>query len=170
MTKTKSKNSHTLGWEEWVSLPDLSLPAIKAKIDTGTRTSALHAIAIEPFGTDKNPQVRFIMRPDPNDSSTEVVCSAKVTDRRNVTSSNGGSELRYVISANISVGGETWPIEVSLTNRETMSYRMLIGRSAIPENFSVNPTFSFEQPILSYDAYKKKSCLLYTSPSPRDRG
>ena len=156
MTKTKSKNSHTLGWEEWVSLPDLSLPAIKAKIDTGTRTSALHAIAIEPFGTDKNPQVRFIMRPDPNDSSTEVVCSAKVTDRRNVTSSNGGSELRYVISANISVGGETWPIEVSLTNRETMSYRMLIGRSAIPENFSVNPTFSFEQPILSYDAYKKK--------------
>jgi len=125
MTKTEPENSRILGWEEWVSLPELSLPAIKAKIDTGTRTSALHAIAIEPFGTDKNPQVRFIMRPDPSNPSIEVICSAKVINRRKVTSSNGESELRYVISANIAAGGETWPIEVSLTNRETMSYRML---------------------------------------------
>ena len=56
-----------LGWEEWVALPDLNLPAIKAKVDTGARTSALHAVAVEPFGTDKNPQVRFIMHPDPDD-------------------------------------------------------------------------------------------------------
>jgi len=156
MTEKKTENSRKLGWEEWVSMPGLSLPAIKAKIDTGTKTSALHALAIEPFGTDKNPQVRFIMRPDPSDRTIEVICSAKVIDRRNITSSNGVSELRYIISVNISAGGETWPIEVSLTNRETMTYRMLIGRSAIPENFTVNPTSSFEQPLLSYDTYKKK--------------
>jgi len=155
MTKTKSENSRILGWEEWVSLPDLSLPAIKAKVDSGTKTSALHAVAIEPFGTDKKPQVRFIMRPNPSDSSIEVVCSAKVIDRRKITSSNGVSELRYIISVDISVDDKTWPIEVSLTNRETMSYRMLIGRSAIPENFTVSPGSSFQQPLLSFDAYKK---------------
>ena len=155
MTKTKSENSRILGWEEWVSLPDLCLPAIKAKVDCVTKTSALHAVAIEPFGTDKKPQVRFIMRPNPSDSSIEVVCSAKVIDRRKITSSNGVSELRYIISVDISVDGKTWPIEVSLTNRETMSYRMLIGRSAIPENFTVSPGSSFQQPLLSFDAYKK---------------
>lgn len=145
-----------LGWEEWVSLPGLSLPAIKAKVDTGARTSALHAVAIEPFGTDKNPQVRFIMHPDPADPTVEVVCSAKVLDRRTVTSSNGSTELRYIIAGNIKVGGKTWPIELSLTNRETMGYRMLLGRSALREDISVVPTLSFQQPILSYDVYKRK--------------
>ena len=151
-----SENGPVLGWEEWVSLTDLSLPAIKVKVDTGAKTSALHAIAIEPFGTDENPQVRFIMRPDPADPSIEVVCSAKTIDRRKVISSNGGSELRYVILTNISIGGQCWPIEVSLTNRETMGYRMLLGRSAVPENSSIRPDASFQQPVLSYDIYRKK--------------
>ena len=146
----------TLGWEEWVSLPELSLPAIKAKIDTGARTSALHAIAIEPFGTEKNPQVRFIMHPDPNDPTVEVICSAKVIDRRMVTSSNGVAESRFVIRSNISIGGQTWPIDISLTNRETMGYRMLIGRSALKDNVSVTPGSSFEQPVLSFDVYRKR--------------
>jgi len=146
----------SLGWEEWVSLPEISLPAIKAKVDTGARTSALHAVAIEPFGTEKNPQVRFIMHPDPSDPTIEVICSAKVTDKRNVTSSNGATELRYVITAMISIGGQSWPTEISLTNRETMGYRMLIGRSALKENVTVNPGASFQQPILSYDVYKKR--------------
>ena len=115
MPETTPDISRILGWEEWVSLPDLSLPAIKAKIDTGTKTSALHAVAIEPFGTDKNPQVRFIMRPNPSDPSIEVICSAKVIDRRKIVSSNGVSELRYVISVNISAGGKIWPTEVTLT-------------------------------------------------------
>jgi len=145
-----------LGWEEWVSLPDLSLPAIKAKIDTGARTSALHAVAIEPFGTEKNPQVRFIMHPDPDDPTIEVICSAKVVDRRMVTSSNGVSESRYVIKTQIEIDGQSWPIEVSLTNRETMGYRMLIGRSALKEGISVSPGQSFEQPILDYALYKKR--------------
>jgi ribosomal protein S6--L-glutamate ligase len=156
MTEQTQNNATILGWEEWVSLPNLSLPAIKAKVDTGARTSALHALAIEPFGTDKNPQVRFIMQPDPANPSIEVVCSAKVLDRRNVTSSNGVSELRYVIGTKISVGGRSWPIEVSLTNRETMGYRMLLGRSAIPEDISVRPGVSFRQPVLSHAVYRKK--------------
>lgn len=145
----------TLGWEEWVGLNDLSLPAIKAKVDTGARTSALHAIAIETFGSNSNPQVRFIMQPDPQDPSIEVVCSAKVIDRRPVTSSNGETESRFVISSPITIGGHVWPINITLTNRETMSYRMLLGREAIRENMSVIPSTSFQQPILSFDTYKK---------------
>jgi len=145
-----------LGWEEWIGLPDLALPAIKAKIDTGARTSALHAVAIEPFGTDKNPQVRFIMHPDPHDPDIEVICSAKVKDRRMVTSSNGVAESRYVIETNIEIGGQIWPVEVSLTNRESMGYRMLIGRSALKDSISVSPGLSFQQPARDYAQYKKR--------------
>jgi len=152
----KNEATLDLGWEEWLSMPGLSLPAIKAKIDTGARTSALHAVAIEPFGTEDKPQVRFIMHPDPSDPSTEVVCSANVIDRRNVTSSNGSNELRYVIVAKISIGGQTWPIEISLTNRETMGYRMLLGRSALRDDVQVIPSLSFLQPKLSFDTYKKR--------------
>lgn len=146
----------TLGWEEWVCLADLALPVIKAKVDTGAKTSALHAVAIEPFGTEKNPQVRFIMHPDPADPGIEVVCSAKVIDRRTVTSSNGETESRYVIESPITIGGQTWPIQITLTNRETMGYRMLLGRSALTDTISVLPSASFQQPVLSYDTYKKR--------------
>ncbi len=148
--------SISLGWEEWVALPELGLPAIKAKIDTGARTSALHAVAVEPFGSDSNPQVRFIMHPDPDDPTIEVICSAKVIDRRSVVSSNGESESRFVIEAPIQFNGETWPIHITLTNRETMGYRMLLGRSAITEHMHVIPSASFLQPILSYDLYKRR--------------
>ncbi|WP_026941550.1 30S ribosomal protein S6--L-glutamate ligase [Hellea balneolensis] len=156
----------SLGWEEWVGLPGLALPAIKAKVDTGARTSALHAVAVEPFGTEKNPQVRFIMHPDPADPSIEVICSAKVIDRRNVTSSNGTAELRYVIASDIHVGGRSWPIEISLTNRETMGYRMLLGRSALTEGVSVVPGESFQQPLLDYAAYKKRRTKKTTTKRP----
>ena len=90
-------DAFTLGWEEWVNLPELGLPAIKAKVDTGARTSALHAVAIEPFGPAENPQVRFLIQPDPNNPNLELTCSARVVDRRDVTSSNGETELRFVI-------------------------------------------------------------------------
>ena len=156
MNSSQNPSVLELGWEEWVSLPGLSLPAIKAKIDTGARTSALHAVAIEPFGSEDKPQVRFIMHPDPSDSSTEVVCSANVVDRRNVTSSNGSKELRYVIIAKVNIGGQSWPIEISLTNRETMGYRMLLGRSALRDNVQVMPSASFLQPKLTFDTYRKR--------------
>jgi len=144
----------TLGWEEWLALPGLGLPAIKAKIDTGARTSALHAAAIEPFGSASNPQVRFLMHPDPNDPSLELTCSAKVLDRRDVTSSNGETELRYVIRTEVAIGERSWPIDISLTNRESMSYRMLLGRQAIGDDIIVNPSQSFLQDQLSFELYR----------------
>ncbi len=144
----------TLGWEEWLALPDLGLPAIKAKIDTGARTSALHATALEPFGSTSNPQIRFTIHPNPNDPELEVVCAAPIVDRREVTSSNGETELRFVISTPVQFGDRSWPIEMTLTNRETMAYRMLFGRTAIAENMVVSPSDSFIQPELGYDLYK----------------
>lgn len=143
-----------LGWEEWVALPDLGLPAVKAKIDTGARTSALHASAIELFGPASAPMVRFVVHPHPSRAGLAVVCSAPVIGRRDVTSSNGDSESRYVISTSIRIGGQSWPIEVTLTNRETMSYRMLIGRQAIRPDMIVEPGTSFRQPKLSYRTYR----------------
>jgi ribosomal protein S6--L-glutamate ligase len=148
--------SISLGWEEWVSLPDLGLPAIKAKVDTGARTSALHAVAVEPFGSERNPQVRFIMHPDPDDPHVEVVCSAKVIGRRMVVSSNGESESRFVIESPLQINGEAWPVHITLTNRETMGYRMLLGRSSITEHMHIVPSASFLQKELSYDIYKKR--------------
>jgi ribosomal protein S6--L-glutamate ligase len=144
----------TLGWEEWLSLPDLGLPAIKAKIDTGAKTSALHASIIEPFGPAGAPQVRFLIQPDPNDPSLEITCSAPVVDRREVTSSNGESELRYVIETTACIGALRWPIQLTLSNRETMSYRMLFGRGAILANMIIDPNASFLQPVLGYEAYQ----------------
>ena len=144
----------TLGWEEWLALPGLGLPAIRAKVDTGARTSALHATVIEPFGSAANPQVRFLIQPDPDNPSLEITCSAKVVDRRNVTSSNGETELRYVIRSAAEIGSRNWPIEITLTNRESMAYRMLLGRSAIADDMVVDPNQSFLQPALNFVAYR----------------
>lgn len=143
-----------LGWEEWLALPDLGLPAVKAKVDTGARTSALHAAVIEPFGPADKPQVRFLIHPDPNDPTLEVTCSAPVVDRRNVTSSNGETEERFVIKARFLMGGRQWEGEITLSNRENMAYRMLLGRTSIQDNIVVDPNRSFAQPELSFAAYK----------------
>ncbi|MGE3917660.1 MAG: RimK/LysX family protein [Hyphomicrobiaceae bacterium] len=143
----------TLGWEEWLALPELGLPAIKAKIDTGARTSALAASAIEEVGTAERPRVRFVVRPIPGRDDVEVTCVAEVLDRRDVTSSNGESERRYVIRTAAQMGGRSWPIEVTLANRDSMTYRMLLGRQAVRHDMVVDPTTSFRQPQLSYRAY-----------------
>lgn len=143
-----------LGWEEWVALPALGVPAIKAKVDTGARTSALHAGLIEVFGPVAAPMVRFVVHPVPSRDDIEITCSAAIIDRREVTSSNGDRETRYVIGTSIRIGGRDWPIEVTLTNRETMSYRMLLGRQAIREDMIVEPGSSFRQPKLSYKPYR----------------
>ncbi|EEX13219.1 SSU ribosomal protein S6P modification protein [Citreicella sp. SE45] len=144
----------TLGWEEWLALPDLGLRAIRAKVDTGARTSALHAFAIEPFGPAEKPMVRFAIHPDPQDAGLEIICSAPLKDRREVTSSNGETELRFVIETMVEMGGRRWPIEVTLTDRGSMAYRMLLGRSALDEGMIVSPSQSFCQPELSFDTYR----------------
>lgn len=148
-----SSRSIVIGWEEWVALPDLGLPAIKAKIDTGARTSALHAYFVETFGPLSAPMVRFGIHPIPGRSDIEVVCTAPVVDRREVTSSNGESELRYVVRTRVTMGAHEWPIEVTLANRESMSYRMLLGRQAIREDMFVDAAASFRQPRLSFKVY-----------------
>ncbi|MEM7067452.1 MAG: 30S ribosomal protein S6--L-glutamate ligase [Pseudomonadota bacterium] len=144
-----------LGWEEWLALPELGLAALKAKVDTGARTSALHASIIEPFGSVNKPQVRFLVQPDPENPDLEIVCSAPVVDRRNVTSSNGESELRYVIETEFEIGDKRWRSEITLTNRENMAYRMLLGRSALTDDMVIDPNESFAQGELGYNLYRK---------------
>lgn len=143
----------TFGWEEWIALPELGLPAIKAKIDTGARTSALHAHDIEVFGSDAKPKVRFNVHPVAGNEDIVITCSAPIIDRREVTSSNGESELRYVISTNLDVAGQSWPIDVTLTNRAGMASRMLLGRQALTDHITISPTEKRLQPDLSYDVY-----------------
>lgn len=141
------------GWEEWVSLPDLGIPAIRAKVDTGARTSALHAFDIEVFGPASSPKVRFTLHPNPDREDLVIACSAAIKDRREVTSSNGESESRFVVETTLNVAGQRWPIDVSLTNRSNMSTRMLLGRQALLEHISIVATDRFCQPELSYDIY-----------------
>ncbi len=148
-----------VGWEEWVGLHELGLPALKAKVDTGARTSALHAFTVQPFGSVEKPRVRFGIHPFPDRPEIEVYCSAAVVDRREVTSSNGQTELRYVIETPIKIGDEVWPIQITLANRENMAYRMLLGRQALEEKVTgrgvtVRPDASCLQGALSVDLYK----------------
>jgi hypothetical protein len=138
-----NKEQIKLGWREWVVLPELNLPPLKAKIDTAARTSCLHAFSIEPFTKNQADWVRFGMHPHQKNSVTEVLCEAKVIDKRVVTDSGGHKEERYVISTLLELGAVRWPIEITLTNRDTMRFRMLLGRTAMKKKIIVNPSVSY---------------------------
>ena len=153
MTDAQIPEMLKFGWEEWVSLPDLGVPAIRAKVDTGARTSALHAFDIETFGKKSAPMVRFTLHPIPGRDDVVIHCSAPLKDRREVTSSNGEKELRHVIETTLDVAGQRWPIEVTLTNRDGMASRMLLGRQAMKDHINIVATDRFLQPELSYDVY-----------------
>ena len=153
-----------LGWEEWVALPDLGLPALKAKVDTGARTSALHAFDIEPFGPANAPRVRFAIHPVPGRDDVVIPCSARIVDRREVISSNGDMEYRLVIRSDIAIGDRRWPVEMTLTDRGQMAYRMLIGRQALTPDMIVSPLDSFLQPALGYEIY---SSAIVRTDAPR---
>jgi ribosomal protein S6--L-glutamate ligase len=144
-----------VGFEEWAGLPLLGLPSLKAKVDTGARTSALHARVIEPFEEGGVRMVRFKVQPVPRRPRIEIDCIAPVVDRRSVTSSNGEAELRFVIATDLEIGAERWPIEITLTNRAAMSYRMLIGRQALLPGMLVDPKASFRQARRSHKVYRK---------------
>ena len=136
-------NSITLGWREWVSLPELGLPAIKAKIDTGARTSCLHAFSVEPFEKNGKDWVRFGIHPHQDDTETEVFCEAEVIEKRMVSDSGGHKEERFVISTELVLADQRWPIEITLTNRDSMLFRMLLGRTAMKNKIIVSPSESF---------------------------
>jgi hypothetical protein len=132
----------TVGWREWLSLPELGITQIKAKIDTGARTSCIHALNIEEYDVDGEKWVKFITQPLQDDEQTHTICRAKVKKKQHVTSSSGQKELRYFIQTTLHAGEHSWQIEVTLTNRATMKFRMLLGRTAMEKRIVVDPALS----------------------------
>lgn len=132
-----------IGWREWLTLPDLELGPIKAKVDTGAKTCALHAFYVEPFSHRGEPWVRFGVHPVQRQLEPVVHCMAAVVDRRTVTDSGGHRELRYVIATTLQLAEHRLKAEITLTDRENMRFRMLLGRNALSQNFLVDPATSF---------------------------
>ena len=149
-----------IGWKEWLVLPDLGIPALKAKIDTGARTSALHTFSLEEFTSEGGLMVRFGIHPFRKQSTVELFCEAPVVDQRLVKDSGGHSEMRYLIETSVLLGTLLWPIKISLTNRDGMMFRMLLGRTALKDRFMVDPAKAYltgKKLKKSYPHLKKRS-------------
>lgn len=132
-----------VGSEEWCSFPSLGIPTIKARVDSGAKTSALHAVNIVPFERDGEKWLKFDVNPLQNNGKTIRRCEAKMIDKRIVKSSSGTRESRYVIQTVLDLGGNQWEVELTLTNRDSMGYRMLLGREAMSGRVLVDPEQRF---------------------------
>lgn len=142
-TREFHKDLLVIGWREWLELVDLGIPTIKAKIDTGARTSSLHAYEIEEFSKGKKKFVRFKVHPIQKNNSLSISCEAELIDKRRVRDSGGKVTLRPVILTQIQIGGLSWMIELTLADRSEMGFRMLLGREAVRGHLLVNPGKSF---------------------------
>jgi hypothetical protein len=140
---TKDPMTVVIGWREWVTLPSLGINAIKAKIDSGARTSSLHAYDITEFKRGSRNFVRFTVHPQQRTQKAVVSCETRLLEKRKVKDSGGKVTLRPVIITQITLGDKTWEIELTLTNRNEMGFRMLLGRQALRNNFIINPGKSF---------------------------
>lgn len=132
-----------VGWREWTSLPELGIRAVKAKVDTGARSSCLHAYDIRETRRRGSPWLIFKVHPLQRNDRYIVECESPLLEYRQVTSSNGRRETRPVIQTDIELGGLRWPIELTLTRRDAMGFRMLLGREAVRGRFVVDPGRSY---------------------------
>ncbi|PSU03541.1 ATP-dependent zinc protease [Photobacterium gaetbulicola] len=139
----KTDNKVIVGWREWVSLPQLGIERIKAKVDTGARTSCLHTFAIEEFRHNNQQWLRFWVHPIQANTDVVVQCESRVIDQRLVRDSGGHETQRYIIRTELVAGNSSFPIEMTLTPRDNMRFRMLIGRTALHSRMIVDPGKSF---------------------------
>lgn len=144
MATTRSKGRLTrIGWREWVALPDLGVDAIKVKVDTGAATSALHVMNLRVVTVDGRQIARFKIHPIQRRRIPSIAAEAPIIDMRTIRSSSGECELRPVIRTDIELHGKRWPIEITLTRRDQLSFRMLLGRQAVRRRFLVDAGASF---------------------------
>ena len=152
----KTTPKTTIGWREWIVLPDLGIPAIKVKIDTGARTSSLHTHFIEPFETGGKQKVRFGIRPLRKRKDIEFICEADLLDIRRVKDSGGHTEMRHFIRTTVLLANRRWMIDISLTSRKGMLFRMLLGRTALADGFLIDPGQSYITGRRLSRSYSKK--------------
>lgn len=145
MSKSKQPQLAVVGWREMLTLPDLNIPIIKAKIDTGARTSALHAFNCQEFQQNNKTMIRFAVHPLQKNIHQTVLATAELLEYRKVTSSVGHAQIRPVVLTTIQLGEYRWQIELTLTNRDVMGFRMLLGRQGVKNRFLVDPGKSFLQ-------------------------
>lgn len=146
-----------VGWREWLALPDLGITQIKAKVDTGARSSALHAFDIHRCDRDGVEQVRFRVHPRQRDTTLTITAAAPILAERWIRSSSGQRQYRPVITTWVTLGEQRWPIELTLTNRDAMGFRMLLGREAVRRRFLVDPGRSYLFPAPQSESSKGQS-------------
>jgi hypothetical protein len=140
---SKNPPARTVGWREWVGLPDIGVDWLKAKVDTGAQTSSLHAFALERFGRDGEDWVRFEVHPWQRSTADPIHVELPVHDIRHVRSSSGHVEERYVVLLELKLCGRSVPAEVTLTRRDAMGFRMLVGREVLRRGFLVDAAASY---------------------------
>ena len=142
--KSAKKQPRTvIGWCEWAAFPDLGVENINAKIDTGAKTSAIHAYRIKEVEIDGEPHAEFYLHPEQRRKKPEIFCRTPIIDRRLIRSSNGQEEERFVTQTRLRLGDHLWKIDLTLTNRDAMGFRLLIGRDALSRKFMIDPGASY---------------------------